>query len=133
MTIPTLSTQKKYICIYFYTTTTQRSLYIYVPLRTCHITFQQLSLTETFFSFYAYAATVFLSFLETNNISGYLVTPLSWRHYIITIYPTNPRLPFYVTHLNIYCTSLAHHLHACKLPSKTVSQQMTYLHPFDPT
>ena len=73
-TIHTISTHKIYICIYFYTTTTQRSFYIYVPLHTCHITLQQLSLPETFFSFYAYAATVFLSFLETNNISGYLVT-----------------------------------------------------------
>ena len=84
-------------------------------------------------SFSAYVAMVFLYFMKTNNISGYLVTPLSWRHYMITIYRTNPSLPFYVTHFNIYCTSLAHHIHACKLPSKTVSQQMTYLHPFDPT
>ena len=84
-------------------------------------------------SFSACVAILFLSFLKTNNISGYLVTPLSWRHYMITIYRTNPSLPFYVTHFNIYCTSLAHHIHACKLPSKTVSQQMTYIHPFDPT
>ena len=30
---------------------------------------------------------VFLSFRNTNNVSGYLMNPFSWRHYIITIYP----------------------------------------------
>ena len=31
---------------------------------------------------------------------------------------------------NIYSTSPNHHLHTRKLPSKTISRKMTYLHPF---
>ena len=83
-------------------------------------------------SFSASAVTVFLSFINTNNIYGYLVTPLSRCHYTITISPPILQLPFYVTHFNIYYTSPTYYLCKRKLPSKTVSRRMTYLYPFNP-
>ena len=50
---------------------------------------------------------------------------------MINIYQSILRLPFNVVHFNIYSNSPTHHLDTHKLPSKTVSQKMTYLHPFD--
>ena len=81
----------------------------------------------------AYSEAFFLSFLKNNNIYGYLVTLLPRRNYTIAISLPVLRLPFYVTHFNIYYTSPTHHLCTCKLPSKTFSQQMTYLHMFNHT
>ena len=52
-------------------------------------------------SFYASDVTFFLYFLKTNNVSGYITTPLSWRHSMIIISMNVLQLPLYVTHLNI--------------------------------
>ena len=43
--------------------------------------------SENILSFSSSSTTVSLSFLKTNNVSGYLLTPLSWRHYAVTISP----------------------------------------------
>ena len=82
--------------------------------------------------FSAYDVTFFLYFLMTNNVSGYIITPLSQRYSTIIISPPVLWLPFYVTHFKLYFTSTIHYLCNIRLPSETVSCKMMYLHPFYP-
>ena len=74
---------------------------------------------------------VLLSFMKTNYVSGYIITPLWQRHSTIFISQPILRLPLYGIHFNIYWTSPTQHLHTHKLPSETVSHQIPYLHTFN--
>ena len=85
-------------------------------------------------SLYDSYTTVFMSFLNTYTVSGYLMTPccqlgVMW----ITIYLPILQLLFNITQFNIFSTSPTPNLCKLALFPKTFSRKMTYLNPFNNT
>ena len=111
---------------------TQRSSWLSVILRTHHIKIKYIVIYENIPSFSTSYATLFVSFLKTNNIYGYLMTPrCQWDIIQITISLPKLQLELNITHFKIYFNPLTHHIRTRKIPSRKVSLQIISLHPFD--